>query len=37
MLIQRPYSGRGGMLGHTVPDPSYANCPDPLFQPGKRT
>jgi ketosteroid isomerase-like protein len=36
MLIQRPYSGRGGLLGSAVPDPSYAICVDPLFQPGKR-
>lgn len=32
-----PCSGRDVLLGYSVPDPSYANCPEPLFRPGKRT
>ena len=35
MLIQRPYTGRGGLLGAT-PDPSYALEADALFRRGKR-
>lgn len=37
MLMQRPFSGRGGLLGSLVPDPSYELCREPLFQRGTRT